>query len=79
MLVSIRGNDVCFVCAAKKKKKKGEKKKRPNNEGRPAPIRGVTIANGVDVTMEETPSISIGGSAVAARELGCVFWKSDTC
>lgn len=56
-----------------------KKKKTPNNKGRPAPILGVTMANGVDVTMEETPSISIGGSAVAARELGCVFWRSGTC
>lgn len=66
---------MCAVCAFHAPKRK----KPPNTEGGPAPIRGVTMANGVDVTMEETPSISIGGSAAAARELGCVFRRSDTC
>lgn len=70
---------VCLCVALKKKKKKRKNKKTPNNGGCPAFIRGVTMANGVDVTMEETPSISIGGSAATTRELGCVLRRSDTC
>lgn len=69
---------VLNVYVAWRDEKKGEKGKRPNDGGRSAPIRGVTMAKGVDVTMEWTPSISIGGSAAAARELGCVCWRSDT-
>lgn len=70
---------VCVCVAWQAEKKEKEKRKTPNNGESPASIRGVTMAKGVDVTMEGTPSISIGGSAAAARELGCVFWRSDTC
>lgn len=67
------------MCIAEEEKKREGNAITPSNGGCPAPIRGVTIANGVYVRMEETPSISIGGSAAAARELGCVSWRSDTC
>lgn len=62
-----------------KEKKKREEKKNAQYWRKPRPYHVVSMVIGVDVTMAGTRSIRSGGSAAAARELGCVLLGCETC